>query len=116
MFQYLNKFCFTLSAPVKYTSVGYLVLSVLYTSSCCYYNSKKTLNIFRNINIDENKNYCEVNNIKSDYDACRFGAYHNFGYYFFHSIIFPFSVVSHSIPFMVLLFNPCNNCNDDSNN
>jgi hypothetical protein len=105
---HLNKlftFVSTLRAPVRYGGIGYLISAVLYTSTCCYSDSLGALNIFRNIDDKNHNKYCEDNNLKTEMDACKHGAYKNFGGHFFSSIIWPFSIASDIIPRIVLILN-----------
>jgi len=94
-----------LGSPVRYGGIGYLGCAVLYTGSCCYQDSLKSLYQFRNIDNHENKCYCDKNNITSEWLACKHGAYYKFGDHFFSSIIWPFSLTADVIPGLVLLIN-----------
>lgn len=96
--QRITSFITTLNNPVKYGSVGYFCCAVIYTSYCSYNDSVNTLDNYRQ--------HGETDKYKTDFEACKHGAYENFGCNFFDSIIWPFTVARNAIPRAVLAINP----------
>lgn len=94
-----------LPAPIKWTSIAYVCTSLIYTCIGSYLDSKEYLMKFRN---NELYHFDSFNRetIKSEWDAVKYGAQLKFWRRFFHSLIWPYSLVSNIIPGLVLYLNP----------
>lgn len=97
----LNVFIKELPKPVKYTSFAYIGCLLIYNASGSYIDAKLYLKKYRENNLTNH----EKDDIKSDWDAVKYGANLNCGKRLWDSIIWPITITNNIIPWLVLTFN-----------
>ena len=84
--------------PVKYTTIGYLSLLVLYNTVSTFTDSKKSLDLHRQ-NSHKKK-------FASEWEAVKYGAKEHFTERLFDSIVWPVTTIQDFIPYLVLKLHP----------
>lgn len=87
---------------VKFISGLYFGSSLLYTCVGSCNDSKSYLMKYRNNELGE---YTEEKNIKSEWDAVKYGSKVNFAEIFFNAVIWPYSITKNIIQSIVLMIN-----------
>lgn len=95
----MNRFS-NLSKPIKFTSFAYVGCLILYNSFCAYGDAKNELIAYRTDKLEKDKD------INSEWEAVKCGASKNFPRRFFNSMIWPVTMCSDIVPFIVLRLNP----------
>ena len=90
-----------LPKPVKYSSFAYIGCLLIYNASGSYIDAKQYLEKYRENQLTND----EKNEIKSDWDAVKYGANLNCVRRLWDSIIWPVTITNNIIPWLVLTFN-----------
>jgi hypothetical protein len=88
-----------LPQPIKLSSIVYLSCLLGYNLFGTYNDSKIYLDKYR-------KGELEKKDLKSDWDAVKYGANYNFLERLFESLIWPVTTINNIIPAIVLALNP----------
>jgi hypothetical protein len=94
-----------LSRPVRWSTIAYISCLFGYNVIGTYVDAKNYLNKYRSGEINKSK-HNEEEDIKSEWDAVKFGAQYNAFKRLYDSIIWPISVAENIIPTIVLALNP----------
>lgn len=94
-----------LSRPIRWSTIAYISCLFCYNVSGAYVDAKHYLNKYRSGEISMLKNNGE-NEIKSEWDAVKFGAQNNTFKRLWDSFIWPISIAENIIPTIVLALNP----------
>lgn len=102
----LNK----LPQPVKISSIVYIGCLICYNTYGTYDDSTIYLNKYREGKLTDLIEYdSEINSIKTDLDAAKYGANINFLERLWYSIVWPIILIQNTVPAIVLGLNPKKN-------
>ncbi len=101
-----------LPKPVRWSTIAYISCLFGYNVIGSYVDAKDYLNKYRSGELNKSKNN-EENEIKSEWDAVKYGAKYNTCNRLYESIIWPISIVESIIPTIVLTLNPKPAKNDE---
>lgn len=90
----------SLPSPIRYGSYVYVGSLIVYNIGATYIDSTNFLKKYRNGEVST------YNNIKNDWEAVKYGASENFWSRLVDSIVWPVSLCSNIIPYIVLSMNP----------
>ena len=87
--------------PVRYISMVYITALLLYNGSGSYMDAKEYLNKYRENTLSQNAR----GEIKSEWEAVKYGASLHSGQRLWDSIIWPVTLTNNIIPWLVLTLN-----------
>lgn len=93
--------------PVSYTFISYFGFLLSYNAIGSYSNAKQYLKKYRENALSPN----ERDQMKSEWEAVKYGAHVNSYELLWDSIIWPVTLTNNIIPFLVLTLNSKNNGN-----
>jgi len=99
LFIYFN----SLPQPIRYSTYFYISSILFYNTTATYINGKNGLNKFRSNQYDDD--YLKKI-IKTELSAIKYEINNKFCETFFNSIIWPFKIITDTIPYFILALNP----------